>query len=56
MARKLAVGALWICLAASVAAAQDKGGKIPWKHDPQANMAEAKGKGLAMMLYFTSDG
>jgi len=44
---------------AASAAAQD-GGKLAWrgkdKDEPAAAMAEAKRKGLAMMLFFTSEG
>lgn len=40
---------------ASSALAQD-GGKIPWNHDPQAAMKEAKLSGKVMMMFFTSEG
>ena len=41
---------------ATTALAQIDGGDIPWKTDPASAMEEAKEKGLAMMLYFTSEG
>ena len=40
---------------AGVAAAQD-GGKIPWNHDPEAAMKDAKKSGKSMMFFFTSLG
>lgn len=43
-------------LAATPALAQEKGGLIPWKYDPQKAIEEAETRGLGMMLYFTSEG
>ena len=53
--RFLTASAAVLC-AAGIASAQDKGGKVPWRHDPQAAIQEAGQKGLPMMLYFTSEG
>ena len=42
--------------AMSAAAVAQDGGKIPWNHDPQAAMKEAKKSGKPMMMFFTSLG
>ena len=43
-----------LLITAGTAMAQN--GKVPWKRDPQSAMAEAKKRGMGMMLYFTSEG
>ncbi len=40
---------------AGAAAAQD-GGKLPWKKDPQAALAEARKTGKPTFMFFTSEG
>ena len=52
---KLVATTVILLITAGTAMAQ-KGGKVPWRTDPQAAMADAKKKGLGMMLYFTSEG
>jgi len=42
--------------AMSAAAVAQDGGKVPWNHDPQAAMKEAKKSGKPMMMFFTSLG
>jgi len=39
-----------------VAAFNQDGGKMPWKKDPVAAIAEAKKSGKPMMIFFTSQG
>ncbi len=56
MPSKIIFSLAGLFLLAGSASAQIKGGKVPWNYDPQAGMAEAKKKGLPMMLYFTSKG
>lgn len=45
-----------LALAGAATQEQEKGGKIPWNHDPEAAVAKSKETGLPMMLYFTSKG
>ena len=54
MSRSLLAFALVGAMSA-VAVAQD-GGKIPWNHDPEAAIKEAKKSGKPMMMFFTSLG
>ena len=55
-----AVSTIAISLAMAAGAVAQDGGKLAWrgkdKDEPAAAMAEAKRKGLAMMLFFTSEG
>ena len=52
---KTMVVAVSVLLFSAPAMAQD-GGKLPWNHDPQKAMAEAKRTGKAMFMFFTSLG
>ena len=56
MSKRVVVSVALFLFAAGSAFAQSKGGKVPWKTDPQAAIAEAKARGMGMMLYFTSEG
>ena len=56
MVKKMVVAAAFLLLVAGPAAAQDGNGKIPWKRNVKSAMADAKARGMGMMLYFTSDG
>ena len=50
----------WILLAGllvfTMPAFAGKGGKLPFSHDVEKGMTEAKQSGQAMILYFTRDG
>lgn len=50
--------ALFVVVAANLAGAQDapRGGKIEWRSDLEAGLAEARRDGRPAMLYFTDDG
>lgn len=56
MSKKMAVAVAFVLLVAGPAAAQDENGKIPWKRDVKSAMADARARGMGMMLYFTSEG
>jgi len=52
---KSLLAAVTVVSMAGAAAAQD-GGKLPWKKDPQAALAEARKTGKPTFMFFTSEG
>ncbi len=44
-----------LAILALVAAQQDRGGKIEWRHDLDAALKDARGSWRPLLLYFTAD-